>query len=72
MRRMLAKIPYLEIATSLFELAGLALLVAFAYTVWAPAALAVAGVVLLLLSWRLSGAPMPRRRRRRDPASEVQ
>lgn len=40
--------------TTVLDLAGVALLVAFAAIVWWPAALAAAGVACLVLSWRLT------------------
>lgn len=39
--------------TTLLELAGIGLLVAFAGLVWWPAALAVAGVSLIVLAWAI-------------------
>lgn len=43
--------------TTLLDLAGVALLVSFAYVMFAPAALAVGGLACLLLSYRLTRAP---------------
>lgn len=61
------KIPMADIATSLLEVAGLGFLIAFAYVVWPPAALAVTAFSLLGISWRLSGSPLPPRRPRAVP-----
>lgn len=38
--------------TTLLDILGAAMLVGFAYIVWPPAALLVAGAFLLLISWR--------------------
>ncbi len=43
-----------KVLTTLLDLLGIALLVAFAALVWWPAALLVAGIACLLLSWRLT------------------
>ena len=40
--------------TTLLDLLGIALIVAFAALVWLPAAFLVAGAACLLLSWRLA------------------
>lgn len=49
------------IATTLLELAGIGLLVGFAWFVWPPAALGVAGGSALTVSWRLSGGTLRRK-----------
>ena len=43
--------------TTVLDLLALVCLVAFAYLLWPPAALAVAGVALLMVSYRLSHRP---------------
>lgn len=53
--------------TTLLELAGIGLLVAFAGLVWWPAALGTAGVSLIVLAWAIERkAPTPR-----TPVDEV-
>jgi len=42
------------VLTTVLDLLGVALLVAFAALLWWPAALAVAGVACLAASWRLT------------------
>jgi hypothetical protein len=42
------------VLTTVLDLLGVALLVAFAALLWWPAALAVAGVACLAVSWRLT------------------
>lgn len=41
--------------TTALDLAGIALLAAFAWFVWPPAALMVVGAACLVISWRASG-----------------
>lgn len=43
-----------RVLTTVLDLLGVALLVAFAALLWWPAALAVAGVACLAASWRLT------------------
>lgn len=43
-----------DLITTVLELAGIGLLVAFAWFCWPPAALAAAGGGCLVLSWRIS------------------
>lgn len=45
--------------TTVLDVLGVALLIAFAAIVWWPAALPVAGVACLAASWRLSGERKP-------------
>lgn len=53
--------------TTLLELAGIGLLIAFAGLVWWPAALGTAGVSLIVLAWAIEQKrPAPR-----SPADEV-
>lgn len=49
----------LELVTTVLDVLGLALLVAAAWLVYAPAGVAVAGVAVLVLSWRLAAAHRP-------------
>lgn len=46
----------MRLLTTALDLIGAALLTAFAYFMYPPAALAVAGAALLLTSWRLTSA----------------
>lgn len=56
--------------TTILDLLGAVLLVAFALVVWWPSALLVGAVLLLLASWRIEGGKVrPRRRIRREGAS---
>lgn len=55
----------LGVLTTILDLSGAALVAAFAFFVWPPLTLLVAGVVLLLASWRLSSAPVLRRASKR-------
>lgn len=47
------------ILTTVLEVASLLALVAFAWLVWPPAALGVAGAAGVLVSWRVSGGSRP-------------
>lgn len=44
-------------STTVLDIAGVLLLVAFAAVVWWPAALAVAGVACLAASWKAASEP---------------
>jgi hypothetical protein len=58
------------VLTTILDLFGVFLLVAFAFLVWPPLALLVAGSLALVASWRLSASPGARRpRKRREGAS---
>lgn len=47
--------------TTLLDLLGIALIVAFAALVWWPAALLIAGIACLFVSWQLTRVPTGKR-----------
>ena len=56
--------------TTILDLLGALLMVAFAFIVWPPLALLIGGAVLLLASWRIEGGRVRRiGRKRRQGAS---